>query len=420
MARGSEPLPPPPAPPSSRARWRRWGAPWWPGRRPRWAAPWWPGRSRRRERGRRRLGGDGAGRRHRRVARDGRLRGLRGAASDAWHASGAADAWAASGASAATGCAASSARSGGAPSAVPSAEFAAATAALRRERPDDGAQAEDQLLEQLHADEEARVTLAAAPDGVAVQEVDAGGRPARWLTPAGRRRRRRCCTSTAAASRSARWAPTSPSPGTSLRRRAGACWPSTTASPPSTRTRPRSTTRRRPTPGCGSRASPRGIALSGESAGAAWPWPCSCACVTRAPRCRSARPCCARGSTSAPTPRGDARAATTARRSCGASRSRWPRGSTPGPRRPTTRRCPPRAPTCGGCRPCLVQPGGAELLRDDAVAFAERARAAGVEVDLDEVPGMWHVFQSAVGEFPEAGAAVARAGAFLRARLRAG
>ena len=50
---------------------------------------------------------------------------------------------------------------------------------------DDGAEAEDQLLEQLRAGEEARVTLAAAPDGVAVQEVDAGGRPARWLVPDG-------------------------------------------------------------------------------------------------------------------------------------------------------------------------------------------------------------------------------------------
>ena len=176
------------------------------------------------------------------------------AASDAWDVSGAADAWAVSGAWAATGCAASSARSGGAPSAMPSAEFAAATAALRRARPDDGAQAEDQLLEQLRAGEAARVTLAAAPDGVAVQEVDAGAGRRAGSSPTGRRTPRRCSTSTVAGSRSRRWARTWPSPGMSPRRRAGACWPSTTASRPSTRTRPRSTTRRPPTRGCRSRA----------------------------------------------------------------------------------------------------------------------------------------------------------------------
>jgi acetyl esterase/lipase len=66
----------------------------------------------------------------------------------------------------------------------------------------------------------------------------------------------------------------------------------------------------------------------------------------------------------------------------------------------------------------LVQSGTAEALFPDAERFAARARAAGVDVTWDPWDGMWHVWQAALGAFPEAGDAVARAGAFLRDRTR--
>ena len=164
-----------------------------------------------------------------------------------------------------------------------------------------------------------------------------------------------------------------------------------------------------------------GIALSGESAGG------GLAVALLAAPARRGRRAAARRGAAVPVGRPRRRrrvAAPGQRRRRGGPAARGARAGRAAllraPRRPTTRRCSPARADLRGLPPLLVQPGGAELLRDDAVAFAERARAAGVEVELDEVPGMWHVFQSAVGEFPEAGAAVARAGAFLRARLRAG
>jgi acetyl esterase/lipase len=59
--------------------------------------------------------------------------------------------------------------------------------------------------------------------------------------------------------------------------------------------------------------------------------------------------------------------------------------------------------------------GSAEILLDDATRVAERARAAGVEVELQSWEDMVHVFQA----FPmlaEAGQAIEKIGAFVRAR----
>jgi acetyl esterase/lipase len=56
-------------------------------------------------------------------------------------------------------------------------------------------------------------------------------------------------------------------------------------------------------------------------------------------------------------------------------------------------------------------------LLDDAVHLARRAGMAGTMATLEIWPGMQHFFQIAVGLFPEAGAAVARLGAWLRERL---
>ncbi|MCA9717608.1 MAG: alpha/beta hydrolase [Myxococcales bacterium] len=68
-----------------------------------------------------------------------------------------------------------------------------------------------------------------------------------------------------------------------------------------------------------------------------------------------------------------------------------------------------------GFPPLLMQVGDAELLRDDTVRFAERARERGVDVTLEVWPDMIHVWQLFTGVFPEAQAAVERVGAFLRA-----
>ena len=69
-----------------------------------------------------------------------------------------------------------------------------------------------------------------------------------------------------------------------------------------------------------------------------------------------------------------------------------------------------------GLSPLFVQAGSEECLLDDARRLAERARAAGVEVVLDEHEDMIHGWQ-AFPFIPEAQEATDRAGAFLRARL---
>lgn len=72
-----------------------------------------------------------------------------------------------------------------------------------------------------------------------------------------------------------------------------------------------------------------------------------------------------------------------------------------------------------GLPPLLIQASRHEVLRDDAVRIAEKARAAGVDCTLeltDEVPHVWQIFASIL---PEGREALARAGAFLRRRLGA-
>lgn len=55
-----------------------------------------------------------------------------------------------------------------------------------------------------------------------------------------------------------------------------------------------------------------------------------------------------------------------------------------------------------GLPPILVQVGDAEALLDDALAFTERARTAGVEVNLRVWPDMIHVWQVYAPKLPEA------------------
>ncbi|HET9690874.1 MAG TPA: alpha/beta hydrolase [Acidimicrobiales bacterium] len=71
-----------------------------------------------------------------------------------------------------------------------------------------------------------------------------------------------------------------------------------------------------------------------------------------------------------------------------------------------------------GLPPLLVQVGAAEVLYDDSARLVASARAAGVEAELQEWEGAFHVFQAIVGLAPEADDAVARAGTWIAGRLR--
>jgi acetyl esterase/lipase len=70
-----------------------------------------------------------------------------------------------------------------------------------------------------------------------------------------------------------------------------------------------------------------------------------------------------------------------------------------------------------GMPPILIQVGGHESFLDDSRKFAANAKNAGVEVELEIVPEMQHVFQFLGGVAPEADAAIQRAGLWLRQHL---
>ena len=69
-----------------------------------------------------------------------------------------------------------------------------------------------------------------------------------------------------------------------------------------------------------------------------------------------------------------------------------------------------------GLPPLLVHVGSDEVLLDDALGLAERARRAGVEVGLEEWPAMIHVWHWFQPMLEEADRAIANIGAFVRAR----
>ena len=70
-----------------------------------------------------------------------------------------------------------------------------------------------------------------------------------------------------------------------------------------------------------------------------------------------------------------------------------------------------------GLPPLLIQVGDAEVLLDDSVRVADRAKAAGVDVTLevwDEMPHVWHAF---TGLLPESDQAIAVIGEFVRRHI---
>lgn len=85
-----------------------------------------------------------------------------------------------------------------------------------------------------------------------------------------------------------------------------------------------------------------------------------------------------------------------------------------GPVDPKTPLASPIEGTLAGLPPLLIHVGEKEVLHDQVVAFADKARTAGVDVTLEVGADMVHVWPAFVGVTPEAAAALARAGAFVQ------
>jgi len=85
---------------------------------------------------------------------------------------------------------------------------------------------------------------------------------------------------------------------------------------------------------------------------------------------------------------------------------------------PRDPRASPLYAELSGLPPLLIHVAEAELLRDDALRFAARARQAGVETKLVLWPGVPHCWQLAQGLMAEGRASLQEAAAFLRERAR--
>ncbi len=69
-----------------------------------------------------------------------------------------------------------------------------------------------------------------------------------------------------------------------------------------------------------------------------------------------------------------------------------------------------------GLPPMLILVGTSEVLLDDSTRFAERARSAGVEAEIEVWEEMIHIWPF-FADLPEAAKAVERMGAFIRSKL---
>ena len=71
-----------------------------------------------------------------------------------------------------------------------------------------------------------------------------------------------------------------------------------------------------------------------------------------------------------------------------------------------------------GLPPMLIHVGEREILRDDSTRLAERAREAGVMIELEVWPVVPHVWQFAHAMVPEARRSLTAAAAFLHGQAR--
>ena len=101
-------------------------------------------------------------------------------------------------------------------------------------------------------------------------------------------------------------------------------------------------------------------------------------------------------------------------RSCAAPASRrWLRPIS-GPLRTRTRSPRRSSRTCAACPPLLIHVGTDEVLLDDAVQLADRAKAAGVDATLEVYDRMIHVWHWFLPMLDEAQTAVDGIGGFVR------
>ncbi len=84
---------------------------------------------------------------------------------------------------------------------------------------------------------------------------------------------------------------------------------------------------------------------------------------------------------------------------------------------PSTELISPIFGDLAGLPPLLIQTGSHEILLDDAIRLAAQAATADVEVTLEVIPGVPHVFQGFAAMLDEADQALTRAGAFIRNQL---
>ncbi|TFH25187.1 MAG: alpha/beta hydrolase [Myxococcales bacterium] len=84
---------------------------------------------------------------------------------------------------------------------------------------------------------------------------------------------------------------------------------------------------------------------------------------------------------------------------------------------PETKTISPVFADLAGLPPLLIQVGTAEVLLDDARKLAANARAAGLDVTLEQWEGMIHVWHGFSMMLPEARQAIARIGEYLDERL---
>lgn len=72
-----------------------------------------------------------------------------------------------------------------------------------------------------------------------------------------------------------------------------------------------------------------------------------------------------------------------------------------------------------GLPPILIQVGDAEVLLDDSTRYAERAKAAGVDVTIEVFDEMIHVFQIFAPMLPEGQQAIDQIGAWVKSHVSA-